>query len=208
MIFELENSRHRWLTHIIMKLNIEKKIQDNFKTIQSWLTAEKSNGDPLFYTSVDLRESDYKYASIDTNIFPAGFNNLPPSNNDLIKTSIKTFIDNHYPNTTHILLFSEDHTRNSFYLEHIYQLSERIKSCGINCSIGTFFKDHPSICTTTGFLNLSTSSKNQVTIFCLDYILNNRPKFPFDLCLLNNDLSDGKYESLTNLRIPLSLTLT
>ena len=186
-----------------MKAIIEKEIKDNFDAIQSWLTTEKSNGAPLFYTSVDLRESDYKCASIDTNIFPAGFNNLPSSNNELIKASIETFINDYYPNTTHILLFSEDHTRNPFYLENVYQLSERIKSCGINCSIGTFFKEHPSICTTTGFLNLTTSSENQVTMFCLDYILKHRSEFQFDICLLNNDLSDGNYESLIKLSIPI-----
>ena len=99
-----------------MKGLIEKEIEANFNTIQTWLNTEKAKGTPLFYTSVDLRESDYKFASIDTNIFPAGFNNLSPSKHPIIKASIENFVSNHYPNTKHILLFSEDHTRNPFYL--------------------------------------------------------------------------------------------
>ena len=88
-----------------MKAIIEKEIKDNFDAIQSWLTTEKSNGAPLFYTSVDLRESDYKCASIDTNIFPAGFNNLPSSNNELIKASIETFINDYYKHNPHSIVF-------------------------------------------------------------------------------------------------------
>ena len=137
-----------------MKAFIEKEINDKFNQIESWLTSEKKKGAPLFYTSVDLRESEYKFASIDTNIFPAGFNNLSAANHSLITNSIQQFLETQYPTTKHILLFSEDHTRNPFYLENVYQLCARIESCGIKCSVGTFFKDHPSICTTTGHLNL------------------------------------------------------
>lgn len=185
-----------------MKGFIEKEIETNFSTIENWLNTQKAKGTPLFYTSVDLRESDYKFASIDTNIFPAGFNNLSPLNHPIIKASIETFFSTHYPNTNHILLFSEDHTRNSFYLENVLQLSQRIESCGIKCTIGTFFNEHPTICNSTGYLKLLTSSNNKITVYCLDYILNHMSEFKFDLCLLNNDLSDGNYENLTTLNIP------
>jgi glutamate--cysteine ligase len=186
-----------------MKGFIEKEIEKNFNCIQTWLNTEKAKGTPLFYTSVDLRESDYKFASIDTNIFPAGFNNLSPSNRPLMRASIKNYLSNHYPNTTHILLFSEDHTRNPFYLENVRQLSQCIESSGIKCTIGTFFNDHPAICNATGHLKLSTSSNHDITVYCLDYIIRHMDEFNVDLCLLNNDLSDGNYGNLSKLNIPI-----
>ncbi len=186
-----------------MKKYIEEEINKNFDMINEWFNKEKDKGTALLYTSVDLRESDFKFASVDTNIFPAGFNNLCPSNGPKIKASLETFLNRNYANTSHILLFSEDHTRNPFYLENIFQLSQMIESCNIKCTIGSFFNDHPTICKAEGFLTLDTSSNNQITVFCLDYILNHTETFNFDVCLLNNDLSDGKYENLTNLNIPI-----
>ena len=54
---------------------------DNF-TIENWIDinkyidAEMDNFDIPFYNSVDIRESSTKYAPVDNNLFPAGFNNL------------------------------------------------------------------------------------------------------------------------------------
>ena len=54
---------------------------DNF-TIENWIDinkyidAEMGNFDIPFYNSVDIRESSAKYAPVDNNLFPAGFNNL------------------------------------------------------------------------------------------------------------------------------------
>ena len=47
-----------------------------YDEIMAWLHDQSLTTNPLLYSSVDIRESEYKLASIDTNIFPAGFNNL------------------------------------------------------------------------------------------------------------------------------------
>lgn len=53
----------------IIHPNLEKDINNWFKT--------KFNGFTLpFYSSIDLRNSGYKIAPVDANLFPAGFNNL------------------------------------------------------------------------------------------------------------------------------------
>jgi glutamate--cysteine ligase len=46
--------------------------------IERWLHAQWESHKPPFYTSVDLRNSGYKLAPVDTNLFPGGFNNLNP----------------------------------------------------------------------------------------------------------------------------------
>ena len=49
------------------------------------------------YTSVDLRVSDYKIAPVDTNVFPAGFNNLSEPFRDRASELFKDYIKRKYP---------------------------------------------------------------------------------------------------------------
>ena len=44
--------------------------------INAWFAAASKNTPPFVYNSVDLRNSGFKLAPVDTNLFPAGFNNL------------------------------------------------------------------------------------------------------------------------------------
>src|SRR5438046_201538 len=47
--------------------------------IEAWFEARWREIPPPFYASVDLRNAGYKLAPIDTNLFPAGFNNIKPA---------------------------------------------------------------------------------------------------------------------------------
>ena len=51
----------------------------NRESIQNWLGGHVDYSRLPFYTSVDIRDAGYKMAVVDTNIFPAGFNNLSVS---------------------------------------------------------------------------------------------------------------------------------
>tara|TARA_A100001015_G_scaffold271492_1_gene325155 strand:+ start:1286 stop:2530 length:1245 start_codon:yes stop_codon:yes gene_type:complete len=183
--------------------DINNEIEKKFDIISNWINSEKSKCNSIPYCSIDIRESSFKVAGIDTNLFPAGFNNLNQKNGTMIESLIKNFIKSSFPRTKNILLFCEDHTRNLYYLENIFNLSKRIKNAGFNVIIGSFFHDHPQICQSTGFLKLKTAENNEVKIFCLNFILRNYSTFNIELCLLNNDLSDGNYELLTKLNIPI-----
>lgn len=59
-------------------LQVEKQIIAHQSAIESWFRTQWRNTPAPFYTSVDLRNSGYKIAPVDTNLFPAGFNNLNP----------------------------------------------------------------------------------------------------------------------------------
>ena len=50
--------------------------KDNEKQANEWFDSLSTSLDLPVYTSVDIRDSGYKASSIDTNLFPAGFNNL------------------------------------------------------------------------------------------------------------------------------------
>lgn len=51
-------------------------ITKNLNKINEWIDNKKVLSVPPFYTSTDIRVSNQKVAAVDTNIFPAGFNNL------------------------------------------------------------------------------------------------------------------------------------
>ena len=56
----------------------ETKILNCQMKIEAWFREQWGNHYPPFYGSVDIRNSGYKMASIDMNLFPGGFNNLNP----------------------------------------------------------------------------------------------------------------------------------
>ena len=59
-------------------LDLEKRFIDNGAVIEQWLRRQWQERSPPFYASVDLRNSGFKLAPVDTNLFPGGFNNLNP----------------------------------------------------------------------------------------------------------------------------------
>ena len=157
----------------------------------------------MLYSSVDIRESKYKLASIDTNIFPAGFNNLSRYNDSTISAEFKSFIESQFPDAESILLFCEDHTRNLYYLENIYQLSTMIEQAGYRVHVCSFFNSHPDVCKNQGYLDFKTSNDHELRVFCLYYLIDHIDQYEFDLCLLNNDLTTGDINALSSLNIPI-----
>src|SRR5674476_513563 len=59
-------------------LDLKSRILDAQPAIEHWLRTQWQEHTVPFYSSVDLRNSGFKLAPIDTNLFPGGFNNLNP----------------------------------------------------------------------------------------------------------------------------------
>jgi len=57
-------------------LQLEQRILDASTAIERWFRLRWQAHEPPFYCSVDLRNSGFKLAPVDTNLFPGGFNNL------------------------------------------------------------------------------------------------------------------------------------
>ena len=57
---------------------IESVILDRQSRIEAWFRSQWRKAPAPLYASVDLRNAGYKIAPVDTNLFPAGFNNLNP----------------------------------------------------------------------------------------------------------------------------------
>lgn len=175
--------------------DLERSIVDATPSIEHWLRSQWQSHAAPFYCSVDLRNSGFKLAPVDTNLFPAGFNNLNPEFMPLCVQAMMAAVEKICADARSILLIPESHTRNIFYLQNIATLQAIMRHAGLDVRIGSLM---PEITTATpvalpgGAKLMLEPLKRQGNRLVLD---------DFDPCviLLNNDLSTGIPSILENL---------
>ncbi|MBI5416040.1 MAG: glutamate--cysteine ligase [Candidatus Omnitrophica bacterium] len=181
------------------------RVRARQEAIHRWLESyEKSLTLPL-YTSVDMRDSGFKMAVVDTNLFPAGFNNLCEHGlADSVKF-MREAILKRTPGGKDILIIAEEHTRNTWYLENVRILEKIISEAGFNVKIATFLTDQPSFCESDACVDLKTATGQTVRIYCFKKILAayKEGKEHYDMIIMNNDLTTGIPEILHNAGIPI-----
>jgi len=122
-------------------LTLEKHLLDHRTEIESWFRKQFMSTPAPFYASVDLRNAGYKLAPVDTNLFPAGFNNLHPDLRSLAVHAAQTAVTQICPSADGILLIPENHTRNTFYLENVFALKSILETAGYEVKIGSLLED-------------------------------------------------------------------
>ena len=105
--------------------------------IEAWFRGVWRETPAPFYASVDLRNAGYKIAPVDTNLFPAGFNNLNPAFESLCIHALQMAIERVPHPVDRILIIPENHTRNLFYLENIASLQAIMEKAGFQVRIGS-----------------------------------------------------------------------
>ena len=120
-----------------MLKNIANIINLKSKELEAWYQGKLLQASPCFYSSVDLRYSGNKLVPVDTNLFPAGFNNLNLDNFEQAAKEAKAYISSHFPKAQKILLIGEDHSRNLYYLDNLKTIENIIKAAGYQCQIGS-----------------------------------------------------------------------
>jgi glutamate--cysteine ligase len=153
-----------------------------------------------FYNSVDLRHCGYKIAVVDTNCFPAGFNNLDNSDIEIAKKHVQDFFKQNFPTPIRkIILIPENHTRNLKYLENIARIHEILSSCA-ETRIGSLSEE---ITKPTDFL---LENNQIITINPLklsDNKISTIEDFVADAIILNNDLTSEVPQILKNTSTPI-----
>ncbi len=184
-----------------MKDLIHKKIQKNKVKIDLWWEAKCKNLDFPIYTSVDIRDGGEKLASVDANIFPAGFNNICDVDIEADQGLIKKYLLSHYKRTDlKILLLSEEHTSNKYYWENVYTLNELLRSAGCETRVAVP-KEFDGIfpVTTPKGANIEVYSAHRD-----GHGVKTSDGFVPDLVVSNNDFSDP-YDSWYNgLQVPMN----
>ncbi|MEK6735436.1 MAG: glutamate--cysteine ligase [Pseudomonadota bacterium] len=176
-------------------LDLENRIINATPMIEHWLRGKWREHAVPFYCSVDLRNSGFKLAPVDTNLYPGGFNNLNPEFIPLCVQAMMNAIEKICPTAHSILLIPENHTRNIFYLQNIATLQNIMQHAGLNVRIGSLL---PEITIAT-YINLPDGKT--ITLEPITRKNNQLGVENFEPCavLLNNDLSMGIPEILRNL---------
>lgn len=182
---------HREIPHLITANTkpieeLEHQILVNQSAIEAWFREHWScwNNVPLT-CSVDLRNSGFKISAVDTNLFPAGFNNLNP---DLLPLSVQAAqyaMGKYHPNCRRILIISENYDRNNAYNLSLIQLQRIFSIAGYEVKVGRIDQDFidSDIETEYGILEVNRVKKVD------DRLIANG----FNPCIvfLNRDLSEG-----------------
>ncbi len=174
---------------------LEQRILESLPAIERWFRLEWMEHTPPFYTSVDVRNAGFKLAPVDTNLFPAGFNNLTVEMLPLAIQAAMAAIEKICPEAKNLLLIPEKEGRSTFYLANVARLMQIFHQAGLNVRLGT--------------LDESITKPTDValpdgTTLTLEPLVRSRGRLGlkgFDPCtiLLNNDLSAGVPRILNNL---------
>lgn len=180
------------------KVNTKQELENffchNLNSINTWINdAQKVLPQPLT-SSVDVRESKTKFAPVDHNMYPAGFNNL--CSKDLLKCSdiFRSKFDEVKPGLKKVGLLPESHTKNKFYLDHLYKLKSTIEMAETEVIL---FSPDPNLFAefTGNVAELESFSGHKLQVHrarvqdgqFVSY--DSAVKFDFEIILLNNDQS-------------------
>ena len=167
---------------------LESRILTAQPQIEHWFRSQWHNHAAPFYGSVDLRNSGFKLAPVDMNLFPGGHNNL---NRDFLPLAVhaaQSAVEKVCPEARSILLIPENHTRNTFYLQNIAALVHIFEQAGLKVRLGSL---NPEITEPTELLSANGDTVRLEPIERRGNRLVLADGFNPCVILLNNDLSGG-----------------
>ncbi len=177
--------------------SIESTILNHVPAIEAWFSERWEETPAPITSSVDLRHAGFKLAPVDTNLFPAGFNNLNPQFMPRCVQAAQSILEKMALQHTNILIVPESHTRNPFYFQSLHVLRDIFTQAGFNVRLG-------------GLDSTLTSPVEHVVIgqddsLRVEPLLRRHDRLvldDFDPCfvLLNNDLSSGVPDLLQGLQ--------
>ena len=184
------------MSNIAKKLS--EKISINQQKITEFFTEKFKINSALLYNSVDLRHAGFKIAPVDTNCFPAGFNNLSNKSKNYAKKIADNFLNQNFPTAKKILIIPENHTRNQRYFENLLCLQE-ILADKKEVIIGSLAVTEKTVFNleNKASITLHPLEKKSDKIFTLE-------GFAPDVIILNNDLTDAIPEILNDVTIPIT----
>ncbi len=173
---------------------LEQDILNSQAKIEYWFRQQWKETPAPFYCSVDLRNAGFKLAPVDTNLFPAGFNNLSPNMLPYATNALQASIDRVCPKADSLLIIPENHTRNAFYIKSIGALAQIAQNAGYEVHIGMLTPPEEST-------NVELPNGDSIPLQTLSKKGNRLYVGEHSPCavILNNDLSSGIPDMLTDI---------
>jgi len=160
--------------------------------VAEWIGRHRDKIRLPIYTSVDMRSAGFKISPVDTNLYPAGFNNLCTYYNEECTISFQKYISSHYENVNKILVLAEANTRNKFYAENLKSLMSMLEKDGYRMRAGIvtegFARDRLELEGLTGVVEAWRVDRRDGRLVAGDFVP--------DLVISNNDFTGGVPEIL------------
>ncbi len=188
------------------KKHLAEKIRNNREALNQWACKHAQAAPPPFYCSVDLRDAGYKIAPVDSNLYPAGFNNICPEDQRAAPNVLKEHLANiakarGMAPIRKVILLPESHTTNTYYIENLYYLLQILADAGVEAVLGWYgglTGEQKSI-----ELTSATEKKLSAIPLKLENGILSADGFVPDLVILNNDFSGGYPEILDQVKQPI-----
>lgn len=191
--------------------DLAKHIQDNRTILNEWFDRHAQKAPPPFYCSIDLRDSGHKIVPVDSNLYPAGFNNICPEDlrtaPSIFRAKLEAVTHQRGLQKVHkIMILPESHTQNSFYIENLFYLQQLIQNADYDVCIGWY---GPLPEGSTQSVELVSNSGKVLTAYPIRIeegvlsVTQGNEKFTPDFILLNNDFSSAYPKPLDEVKQPI-----
>ncbi len=166
--------------------------------LAEWYCGKTKTLDTPIYSSYDIRDAGFKISNVDANIFPAGFNNICPTDKEGAVSLMSQYLDKHYGTSVRkILLVTEEHTNNPFYWENVLTIQNLLKQVGREVIVGI-----PRVLSAP--VPVQSSSGQEINVVSAFQNSKWVQEFKPDLVISNNDFSEAHEEWASMLQIPVN----
>ncbi len=175
-----------------MLVEFNERLLERQGEVADWMGQHRNRISLPIYTSVDMRSAGFKISPVDTNLYPAGFNNLCTYYNEECTISFQKYISSHYKHVNKILVLSEANTRNKYYAENLKSLLSMLEEDGYEVRAGIvaegFTRDKIELEALTGTVQAWRVDRRNGKLRAGDFMP--------DIVLSNNDFTEGVPEIL------------
>lgn len=186
---------------------IAEGVRKHRRVIWDWHCKQTRLAPPPLYCSIDLRDSGHKIVPVDSNLYPAGFNNICPEDQrnapPIFRAQLEAIAARQgLEPPSKVLILPESHTANLFYIENIYYLNKIIEDAGFETRVGWY---PPLASEKNAPIQLASESGKTLEAWPIEVshgVLSVHGFTP-DLIVLNNDFSGGYPGRLDGIRQPI-----
>ena len=183
---------------IMIKEQLHQQILSNYDKICPWFQAKTAGLSYPIYSSYDIRDAGFKITNVDANIYPAGFNNICPTDKEAAPPYFKKYIESHYgKNIQKILLVTEEHTNNAYYWENVKTLKSILEECGYKIMLAIPRELAEPI-------NVTSATGVEMKVFSALDTSPDFKEFQADIIISNNDFSEEYLGWLDRIQLPVN----
>lgn len=178
------------------------RIDQKQSAINELITSTLQDAEIPLYSSFDLRNGGEKVAMVDPNVYPAGFNNVCQESLRAAAPVLEQIIRKRYGKSIQTIgIYTEDHTKNTYYLQNLLSLLGLFEDTGFECLLVTTnprLDEDPA--------ELETAMGDTVRLHQLQPGRDGltAAEKSLDLIVSNNDFSSGVHELLETTSVPIT----